>query len=139
VNFNNGESYMKKEINRFCIRNAIEVLVLIFLLMYFNSISKISFLSLIPLLFVLLVFLFDFYKLYTFHLKQDLNELMKFQSSFLYYSFAWYFFPIFLSIYLILKNLNALKNEYLFSVAFIYWVLYLYNLFVSKKLKNNLI
>ena len=130
---------MNKEVIRFIIRNAIEVLVMLLLLKYFSAFSAINFLSLIPLLFVLFVFIFDFYKLYNFHSNQDFNGLMKFQSNFLFYSFAWYFFPIFLSIYLILKNLNGLKIEFFLVTALIYGTLYLYNLSVSRKLKKSVL
>ena len=128
---------MKKEVSKFCIRNVIEVAVLLFLIFYFFSFKAISIQSIFPLFFVLVVFLFDFYKLYNFYKKNDLDGLLKFQSKFLFYTFAWYFAPIFLSIFLILKNLNGLKIDFLLVTALIYGTLYLYNLNVSRKLKKS--
>lgn len=128
---------MKNEITKFCIRNTIEVVVLFLLIFYFCSFKSISIQSILPLVFVFFVFLFDFYKLYKFYARRDQNGLLSFQSKFLFYTFAWYFLPIFLSIFLILKNLNALKIEYLLVTALIYGILYLYNLSVSRKLKKS--
>lgn len=132
---------MRNEFSKFFIRNAVEVAVLVYLLVYFGSDKRISFLSLTPLLFVFLAFLFDFYKLYVFYIKQDIKSLRNFQSKFLFYTFGWYFLPIFSSIYLILKDLNAINGQYLLIVCLISGVLYFYNFKVSRELiaQNDLI
>ena len=129
---------IRKEVTTFCIRNAIEVSAIIYLLIYFSSFKAISIQSLFPLFFVLLVFMFDTYKLYTFYVKQDLDELFKFQSKFLFYTFAWYFLPILVTIYFVLKNLNALKVLPLVFVVLVFGVLYFYNFTTSIKFKNKL-
>lgn len=128
---------MKNVVSKFLIRNVIEVAVLFVIIFYFCSFKAILIQSIFPLVFVLLIFLFDFYKLYNFYKKNDLNGLLKFQSKFLFYTFAWYFTPIFLSIYLIIKNVNGLRKEYLLVTALIYGALYLYNLSGSRKLKKS--
>jgi hypothetical protein len=131
----NKEVNVEKVVTRFCIRNAIEVIVLAFLMLYFKSVSLVS---LLPLVFVFFVFIFDFYKIYYFYKEQNLNGLLKFQSKLLFYTFAWYFLPILVSLYIILKKLNVLKSSNFVMVIFVYMVLYLYNLYASRKLKNNI-
>lgn len=128
---------MKKETTRFYIRNTLEVIALVVCLLFFGSIPAISIYSLLPLIFVLFVFIYDFYKIYKFSLNQDIEGLRKFQSKLLFYSFSWYFLPVFLSIYLILKNLKRADGEYLLIVFVLYVLLYLYNLKVSRELKKN--
>lgn len=128
---------MKKEATKFYIRNTLEVLVLVGCLIFFGTIPAVSIYSLLPLIFVLLAFIYDFYKIYNFSLNQDIDGLRKFQSKLLFYSFSWYFTPAFLSIYLVLKNVRRVDGEYLLTTFVLYTLLYLYNLKVSRELKNN--
>lgn len=128
---------MKKEATKFYIRNTLEVLVLVGCLIFFGTIPAVSIYSLLPLIFVLFVFIYDFYKIYNFSLSQDIDGLRSFQSKLLFYSFSWYFLPVFLSIYLVLKNLKIVDGEYLITTFVLYALLYLYNLKVSRELKKN--
>ncbi len=128
---------MKMEATKFYIRNTLEVLVLVGCLIFFGTIPAVSIYSLLPLIFVLFVFIYDFYKIYNFSLSQDIDGLRSFQSKLLFYSFSWYFLPVFLSIYLVLKNLKSLDGEYLLTTFVLYALLYLYNLKVSLELKKN--
>ena len=128
---------MKKEATKFYIRNTLEVSVLIGCLLFFKTIPAVSIYSLLPLIFVLFVLIYDFYKIYKFSLNQDVDGLRSFQSKLLFYSFSWYFIPLFLSIYLVLNNLKSVNGEYLLTVIVLYTLLYLYNLKVSRDLTKN--
>jgi hypothetical protein len=129
---------MDKLVQKIVIRNLIEVGVLVALVFFFHSNKNISGISLIPFGLVLLVFLFDFYKIFKFTKNNDSIGLREFESKFLFYSFGWYFLPLLITIFLILRDLNAVRLEVVVGISVLYLFIYYLNYVTSKKLKEEL-
>lgn len=128
---------MKRLVRNLLVRNFLEVCVLIALLFIFFKNKNISNLSIIPLAFVLPVFFYDFYKIYNFSKREDYNGLLKFESRLLFFTFAWYFFPAFLSVVLIFRNLQAMNLINSVAVGLLYTGLYYLNYKTSRSFKED--